>query len=308
MGESRGQIRLVNKSLLKYIFAVTIYGTISLLVKNIAVSTGEIAFWRVAIALTAILIYKFIKHEKLPRDVSRGDLIRLALSGIVMGFGWILFFQAMSYVSVSVATLCNYFCPVLVMVLSPIVFKEKLTMPRVICFVMATVGLVLIIGARSGGGDKQILGIVFALISAFGYAFNIIVTKNIKSVSGIDKTVFQFIAALIVLAIYVPFTTGFHAPELETKGIVCLLVLGLFNTAFTYCLYFTSITELPGQKVALFGYIDPLVAVFVSVVFLRESITAIQLIGGAMIIGFTILNEFWDFRISKKVELTEEIV
>ncbi|PKM74229.1 MAG: EamA family transporter [Firmicutes bacterium HGW-Firmicutes-16] len=283
---------------------MAIYGTISLVVKNIAVSSGEIAFWRVAIALTAILIYKLIRREKIPFNQAKADIFWLALSGIAMGFDWILFFEALKYASVSVTTLSYYFCPVLLMILSPIVFKESLTLQKVLCFVMATVGLVLIIGARSSGGNKEIIGIALALAAAFAYAFIIIIAKRIKSVEGIDKTIFQFFAAIVVLAVYVPLTTGFHASELPSKGLICLGILGLVHTAFAYCLYFTSIGKLPGQKVALLGYIDPLIAVIVSVAFLRETITLWQLVGGAMIIGFTILNELGEAKQAKALTQT----
>ncbi len=284
---------------------MAIYGTISLVIKNIAVSSGEIAFWRVAIALTAILIYKFIRREKIPFKQAKTDIFWLALSGIAMGFDWILFFEALKYASVSVTTLSYYFCPVLLMILSPIVFKERLTLQKVLCFIMATVGLVLIVGARSSGGNKELIGIALALAAAFAYAFIIIVAKRIKSVDGIDKTIFQFFAAIVVLAIYVPLTSGFHALELNTKGFILLAVLGLFHTAFAYCLYFTSIGNLPGQKVALLGYIDPLIAVIISVVFLQETISPWQLVGGVMIIGFTILNELGEAKQAKAIIQSE---
>lgn len=270
---------------------MTIFGTISLVVKNISVSTGEIAFWRVAIAVVAILLYKLIRREGLPFKKAKRDAVRLTVSGILIGLDWILFFEAFKYTTVSVTTLSYYFCPVLLMLASPIIFKEHITLKQLLCFALATVGLILIIGARSGGGERELIGIALGLAAAVCYAIIIIINKRIKSVSGIDKTVFQFFAAVAVLAVYVPLTSGFHASDLETKGLICLAVIGLVHTAFAYCLYFSSISKLSGQKVALLGYIDPLVAVAVSVVFLHESITFLQLIGGVMIIGFTILYE-----------------
>ena len=291
MGESRGQIRLVSKSLIENVAAMTIFGTISLAVKNISVSTGEIAFWRVAIAVTAILLYKLIRREKLPFKEAKSDIIRLAISGVLIGFDWILFFEAFKYTTVSVTTLSYYFCPVLLMIASPLIFKEHITLKQLLCFALATVGLVLIIGARSGGGEREFIGIALALTAAVCYAVIIIINKRIKSVSGIDKTVFQFFAAIIVLGVYVPLTSGFHVSELPQSGFIWLAVLSLVHTAFAYCIYFSSISNLSGQKVALLAYIDPVIAVVVSIVFLHESITFLQLIGGAMIIGVTILNE-----------------
>ena len=74
-------------------------------------------------------------------------------------------------------------------------------------------------------------------------------------------------------------------------GWICLLVVGLVHTGITYCLYFSSLKELPGQETAILSYIDPLVAVLVSVLLLHEPMTMPQLIGGALILGFTVWNE-----------------
>lgn len=270
---------------------MAIFGTISLAVKNIGVSTGEIAFWRVAIALIAILLLKLIRREKLPLKQAKRDLVWLALSGLAIGGDWILFFEAYKYTSVSVTTLSYYFCPVIVMLLSPLVFRERITVRQWLYFIMASLGLVLIIGARTRGSNRELIGIALGLAAALCYAMIILINKRIKSVAGLDKTVFQFIAALAVLAVYVPFSSGFHVAELELKGFLCLGVLGLVHTALAYGLYFTSIQNLTGQRVALLGYIDPLVAVIISALFLRESITFWQIVGGLMIIGFTALNE-----------------
>ena len=61
--------------------------------------------------------------------------------------------------------------------------------------------------------------------------------------------------------------------------------------AIKYCMYFSSLKELPGQEAAILSYIDPLVAVVVSVVFLGERITPLQIVGGILILGFAVLNE-----------------
>ncbi len=291
MGENGGQILLVSKSVLGYIASMVIYGTISIFVKNIAVSPGEIALWRVVIALIAILLFKLIRHERIEFKQAKSDFPLLALSGLAIAGAWILFFGSFDFTSVSMATMCSYFSPTLLMVFTPLIFKEKITLRQWLYFLMASLGLVLTIGAKLHGSEGELKGIVFALSSAFCYAFVVIVNKQVKSISGIDKTIFQFAAAALVLAVYVSFTSGFHVAELSSKGFINLAILGLVHTGFTYCLYFSVLENLSGQKVAILGYIDPFVAAIVSVVLLKEGFTVWQLIGGIMIIGFTLLNE-----------------
>ena len=74
-------------------------------------------------------------------------------------------------------------------------------------------------------------------------------------------------------------------------GWICLLIVGLVHTGIVYCLYFASLKELPGQNAAILSYIDPLVAVILSVCLLEEDLTAAQIVGGILILGFTLYNE-----------------
>lgn len=209
-----------------------------------------------------------------------------------MGFNWILLFEAYKYTTVSIATLSYYFAPVIVMVVCPIIFKEKMTVKQIICFLMATIGLIMVINIS--GIDKANnngIGIAFGVGAAVLYATVIILNKFIKNVTGIDRTLIQFFVAIIVLFPYVLATTGINIGNLETKGIINLLILGIIHTGITYCLYFSSLKDLKGQEAAILSYVDPLVAIIISVVILRETITAMQLIGGMLILGFTLLNE-----------------
>ena len=65
----------------------------------------------------------------------------------------------------------------------------------------------------------------------------------------------------------------------------------MFHTGICYCMYFSSLRYLKGQEASILSYIDPLVAILVSVTFLHETITVFQVVGGGMILGFTVLNE-----------------
>ena len=209
-----------------------------------------------------------------------------------MGFNWILLFEAYKYTSVSVATLSYYFAPVIVTVLCPVLFREKMGAKQWICFVMSTLGIVLITGIGDlSAGSSHLKGILFGLSAAAFYATVILLNKTIRAVAGIQRTFLQFLAAIAVLAPYVLCTSGIGLSGLDGSGWVNLLIVGLVHTGVTYCLYFTALKDLPGQEAAILSYIDPLVAVLLSVFVLGESMTVPQLIGGGLILGFTLWNE-----------------
>ena len=272
--------------------SMAIFGTLGPFVRNISVSSGELALYRAVMAAALIGIFLMVTGQKIPFAAIRKELPLLLLSGMAMGFNWILLFEAYKYTTVSVATLSYYFAPVIVTAVCPILFREKLTGKQIICFVMSTVGLVLITGIGDlNAGSSHFTGILFGLGAAVLYATVILLNKFIKNVEGIHRTFLQFLAAIAVLIPYVVLTSGVTLGGLDGIGWVCLLIVGLLHTGVTYCMYFSSLKELPGQKAAILSYIDPLVAVLISVMVLRESMTVWQAIGGVLILGFTLWNE-----------------
>lgn len=277
---------------LSFAASMVIFGTIGLFVRNIPVSSGELALYRAVLASVMLGAYLLLTKQALPLGKIRRALPLLILSGIAMGFNWILLFEAYKYTTVSVATLSYYFAPVIVTVACPILFREKLGPRQWLCFAMATLGIVLITGLGDlQPGSDHLTGILFGLGAACLYATVMLLNKAIRGVEGIQRTFIQFLAAAAVLLPYVLMTGGIHLTALDGKGWAFLLIVGLVHTGITYCLYFSTLKALPGQKAAILSYIDPLVAVLVSVLVLGEDMTLTQIIGGLLILGFTLWNE-----------------
>ena len=300
----------INKARLQLVISMSIFGTLAVFVRNISVSSGELALYRAVLA--AILIGSYLLFSKNKTNLSvnadektvtdnskllfgictKKELFLLLFSGMAMGFNWILLFEAYKYTSVSAATLSYYFAPIIVTVVCPFLFHEKLTPKQILCFVMSTLGVFLITGIpdfQNMGRDT--IGILFGLSAAVFYATVILLNKFIKNVAGIHRTFLQFLAAIVTLLPYVACTSGFHLGNLDSKGWINLLIVGLIHTGITYCLYFSSLKELPGQEAAILSYVDPLMAVVISVAILGEHISLPQIIGGILILGFAIWNE-----------------
>ena len=278
-------------SRLMFIASMTIFGTLGIFVRNISVSSGELALYRAALAVLLIAVFLLVTKQRIPLASIKKELPLLILSGVAIGINWILLFEAYKYTTVAVATLSYYFAPVIVTAVCPILFKEKLTAKQMICFVMSTLGLALIIGVGNARGGNDLIGALFGLGAAIFYATVIILNKFITNVQGIHRTLLQFLSAVVVLTPYVLMTSGVTVGKLGGIGWANLLIVGLIHTGVTYCMYFSSLKELSGQRVAILSYIDPLVALLVSVAALGEEITLWQVIGGILILGFTLWNE-----------------
>lgn len=280
------------KSRFMLISSMVSFGTLAPFVRNIHVSSGELALYRAILAAVLIGGYLLISKQKIAiRNIGK-DFLLLLLSGMAMGINWILLFEAYKYTTVAISTLSYYFAPVIVTLVCPVLFREKLTKKQILCFAMSTLGLTLVIGITDPGkGGNDAVGIAFGLGAACFYSAVILLNKFIKGVAGIHRTLLQFLSAIVILLPYVAFSGGMHLDSLDSIGWVCLLIVGLVHTGITYCLYFSSLKELPGQEAAILSYIDPLVAIVIGVLVLGEPLSWQQLIGGAMILGFTLWNE-----------------
>ena len=274
------------------ILSMVSFGTLAPFVRNISVSSGELALYRALLAAALIGCFLLVTRQKIPvRSLGR-DIFLLIFSGMAMGFNWILLFEAYKYTTVAISTLSYYFAPVIVTLVCPFLFRERMTGKQILCFVMSTLGLALVIGITNlGSGSNDVIGVAFGLGAAVLYAAVILLNKFISGVSGIHRTFLQFLAAILVLTPYVAFTGGFHLESLDSTGWICLLVVGLVHTGVTYCLYFSALRHLPGQEAAILSYMDPLVAVIIGVLILKEPLSWQQLTGGLLILGFTLWNE-----------------
>ena len=280
----------MKKSTFMLIVSMAVFGTIGAFKRYIGVSAGELALYRAILAIVFIGLVLLVTKRPIPFRQIGKQLPLLLISGAAMGINWILLFLAYENTSVSIATLSYYFAPIIVTLMCPILFKEKLTLKQILCFVVSTAGLVLITGIQ-GGGKSQLTGIAFGLSAAVFYATVILMNKFIKGVDGLHRTFIQFIGAVIVLVPYVALTGGVTLDNLNTSGWVNLLIVGLVHTGLCYCLYFSSLKDLPGQKAAILSYVDPLVAVLISVTLLQENMEWYQWIGGGLILGATLVNE-----------------
>ena len=274
---------------MKLVLSMTIFGTVGLFVKGIPLPSAEIALYRAVLAAILITAYLLISRQKINFKAIKKALPLLAVSGVAIGFNWVLLFEAYKYTTVSSATLAYYFAPVIVTLLCPILFKEKMRPVQWVCFLMSTLGIILITGFETSG--NSFWGILLGLGAACLYATAILLNKYIKDVNGTQRTLLQFLFSIAVLLPYTIFSGGINVGTLDIKGWALLLVVGFIHTGVTYCMYFSSLKELSGQTVSILSYIDPLVAIFASVLILHEKMSPLQILGGALILGFTLINE-----------------
>ncbi len=278
---------------LKMITAMLIFGSIGLFVKNIHLSSREIALFRGIIGSIFLLVASSVLRKKIRFHTSKKNIALLILSGGAIGFNWIFLFEAYRYTTISNATLSYYFAPIFVMILAPLILKEKLTWMKVTSIVSAMVGLFLIVGTDTDAGEgyDHVTGIMYGLLAAAFYASVIVMNKFIKNLPDYETTVAQLSLASLVLLPYVFLNETVNIGSLDGKSVLFMIIVGIIHTGLAYVLYFSALKELNGHTIAIFSYIDPISAVIMAAIFLGEGMSFVQMIGGILILSSTYLSE-----------------
>lgn len=275
------------------IASMCIFGTIGILRRYIPLSSSLVALVRGIIGTLFLVTVILLRRQPMDRNSILKNLPLLALSGAAIGFNWILLFEAYNYTSVAIATLCYYLAPILVILASPVVLKEKMTLRKVGCTLVALTGMVLVSGVMDVGfsGFSEIKGILFGLGAAFLYACVILMNKKMPQVPAYDKTILQLSMASVALLPYVLLTEDLSAVSLSPVALVFLIVAGVVHTGIAYWLYFGSIGSLSANTVALMSYIDPVLAIILSMVVLHEPMTIAAAFGAVLILGAAYISE-----------------
>ena len=270
-----------------------IYGTIGLFARAIPLPTSLVANFRGAVGAIFLLLVLYLQKEKLDFKAIRANLKVLIPVGAVMGFNWMLLFEAYRYTTVAVATVLYYLAPVVVVLVSPVILKEKLTLRRSIFVLIALVGMVFTSGIiQSGsGGSWNARGVVLALGAAVMYACIVLLTKFTRDIRSYDITIVELAISAVVLLPYNLLTVDFSAISIDGTGILMLAILCIVHTGIAYWLYFGSLPHLPAQTSALLSYIDPVVAILLSALLLHEPMDALCAIGAVLVLGSTVLSE-----------------
>ena len=275
------------------IFSVSVFGTIGIFVRWIGLPSSVSALVRGAVGAAFLLLLARFRHAPIDRAALRSRWQLLLLSAAMMSFNWITLFEAYRYTTVATATLCYYMAPIFVTLISPILLKERLTARKLLCVFLALAGMVFVSGVPQSGlpGPSEAKGILLALCSAALYAGVILINKYLAGVPAYDRTLLQLAGAAAVMIPYILLTEDLSAMSVTPLGAVLLLIVAVFHTGWCYALYFGSMTVLSAQTVALFSYIDPIVAILLSALLLKEPLGWSGILGAALVLGSTLVSE-----------------
>ena len=282
----------MNRSKLCFLSAMGIFGTIGIFVRYIPLSSSAVALARAVLGLIFLAAVMFFTKNKPDFSAIKRNLLLLAISGAAMGFNWVLLFESYKHTTVATATVCYYLAPLLLVLVSPLL-GERLTAKNILCVCVALIGLVFVSGITETGlpAIHEIQGILFGVGAAILYASVMFLNKKLSPISAYDKTILQLGSSAIVILPYMLFTEQVSVPMLTRLQWLLLLIVGILHTGFAYVLYFGSLKELKSHTVAVFSYLDPVIAILLSAILLQEPMAPVNIIGTILILSSALISQ-----------------
>ncbi|MCI3197008.1 EamA family transporter [Bacillus sp. HU-1818] len=291
------------KSKIQFILSMIIFGTMGLVVRYIDLSSSETALLSSSIGCLFLIFVFMMMKKTIPWKLVKANAYILFLSGIALGGNWIFLYQSYDHTTLTNATLGYYFAPVFVMILSPFVLKEQLSVKKVVCIGVAIIGMLLIVGnGISASGTDDLLGIFFGLVAAAFYAALMLLNKFIHHMGRLEITIIQLGITALLLLPYVFFTERFGIFGVSGSSVPYIIILGIVNTGIGFWLFFSGMQKLKGQSIAMLSYVDPFVAILISAMILQEQMTIVQMLGGALLLGSTFVSENKSITFSKTIK------
>ena len=274
------------------ILSMLIFGTIGIMRRFIPLPSGILAFSRGILGALYLLLFIRVTKRKM-ETLEFKSIAMLIITGALIGLNWIFLFESYNYTAVSVATMCYYMEPTIVILLSPLFLGETLTPKKLLCALLSIVGMFLISGAADGwkvsSGDMT--GILYGLGAAALYASVIILSKKTKVDDIYLKTMIELFAASVTIVPYILLTEDVTAVNLTPQSVLMVIIVGVVHTGIAYSMYFGSLDGLSAQSCAVISYIDPVSALILSALVLGETLTVYGITGAVLIIGSALVSE-----------------
>jgi len=280
----------MNLERIKFIIAIVLYGTIGLFLRYVSIPSEFVVLCRGIIGSAFIFIYLKLTDRHVDIISIKNSALWLILSGICLGLNWGFLFAAYMHTTIAIASLCNYTAPLIIILITPLVFHDPLNKMKLPYVAAAFIGIILVSGVWEGA-TGNLSGVLLGLASALCFVGIVICNRKVKDVSAFDKAMVQLVVSALTILPYVLFKNYNVNVNLDIKSMLIVFMLGVVQTGVAYCFYFSGLGSLPVQTIVVLGYLEPVVSVICSSIFLHESMSAISWLGAILILGAAVISE-----------------
>lgn len=273
----------------KLVLVMIIWGSLGVFTRSIPLSALSLAFLRALIALPVLfVVMKMKKGDKVKLPLLKPYLI----SGVLLGFGWLTLFYGFKHTSISSAVIIYNMCPVYVMIAAPLILKETISKIQIAVVFISLLGLFLIVGHNLSEGYGY-MGMALSAVSGMLYATIVLINRSIKvRVDNQTATFVQIFSAMIVLLPFV-LTEGniLTVADLDAMAVIYTILLGVLHTGVAYTMFFSLYAHMKFVEIVSYSFLEPLFGILFSVIFVGETLTFAQIIGGILILGSNYIGE-----------------
>ncbi|MEZ6326231.1 DMT family transporter [Klebsiella pneumoniae] len=254
--------------------AMIISGSIGAFVLLSGLPVTDVVFWRCLIGALTLLVFIVLSRQPFSR-LTRFTLALAVIGGAALVVNWLLLFAAYSRISIGMATVVYNTQPFM------LVLGERVSAVKWGWLLLAFGGVVILLSSELTPAHEEGLttGVLLALGAAFFYALTAIIARKLHPLPA------QHIAFIQVLVGVVMLLPLVHTPELTASfPWRYLLILGIVHTGIMYQLLYSAIQKLPTPVTGSLSFIYPLVAMVVDYLVFHHALSAVQLLGGMLIL------------------------
>lgn len=274
---------------IKGIFYITIasiaFGVMPILAK-LAYKGGANPISTLALRFTfaSIILYIYIKSKNLSLKLNK-EQIKLILFLGVVGYSMtsILLFVAYNYIDVGIAGMILHTYPLMVMILSIVIYKEKFKMKKFLYLIITTIGVFIMLDVNVGNINST--GVILVLLSALCYAIYVIGASNekLKNINSFVITFYISIISAVVGSGIGVITSSFNS-TINFYGIISILLIAFISTVVALMAFIRGVKLIGPTNSAIFGALEPIVSLVLGVIVLGEAISIKIIIGSVIII------------------------
>ncbi len=249
---------------------IVIFGLTGVLGKLISIDSYLLVWYRVGIALVSVLAY--FLFTKFSLKISRKELLKIMLVGIVIAVHWVTFFEAIKQSNVSVALVCFSSSTLFTALLEPLFFKRRIKAYELIFGVLIIVGLYFIFSFEF----KYLVGMILSVVSAFlASLFTVCNGILIKDTRAKLISFYELLGAFIVVSIYLLIANGgdltrFSVPTVDLKW---LIILGTVCTAFAFIMSVEVMKKISPYTVTISINLEPIYSIVLALLIWPETET-----------------------------------
>jgi drug/metabolite transporter (DMT)-like permease len=236
----------------------------------------------------SVILFWLLSFFGPKEKIARTDFPRIAAAALFgVAFNMLTFFKGLSYTSPIMGAVLMVTTPMIVLVLSALLMKERMKTSKILGIVLGLIGTVTLIlyGKSVVNASNATLGNLLVFVNAVSYGFYLIIVKKLM-----DKyNAFTFVKWIYTFGFLMVLPFGwseFQAIAWPTLGIDILWKIGfvvVFSTFLTYLLNLVSMRELKPTTVAVFIYLQPLFATIFAVSMGKDDVNLIKLLSAGLI-------------------------